>query len=689
MKKRFYSGVIRYRRAIMLLFAVITAVSAFMIPKVKVNYDLADYLPQEYISTKSISFMKSEFGDMPNARVVLRDVSQKEVLDYKARLEALDGVESVTWLDSVMPASIPADVLPEGITDVFYKGGNALLILTVNEDKQYQTIPEIYDLIGEDNQLSGNAVTTVVAAENTVSEGIVITIAAILIMLLVLTVTTTSWLEPLVIMFGLIVAVIINTGTNLIFGSVSFLTSATGMLLQIAVALDYSVFLIHRFESCRSGNTDPEEAMAEALTLSSSSIVSSGLTTIIGFLALATMKFLIGKDLGLALSKGVAICLITTLVFMPGVILGTYRLMEKTRHRRLVPSFDKFGRFVLRVTVPLMIVFAVLVIPSYILSERNTFWYGGSHMYGPETREGGDRLKIAKAFGDIDSYVIMVPRGDTAGEIKMIEELREDERITMILSAESFMGLSLPSDVLPESLIGQLQSDDYDRLVLTVAEPPEGDETFELVADICDVADKYYPGSYYLTGSGVINYDLRSVVTSDRQRVNLIAILAVFLILIVTMHSLLFPVILVLVIESAIWFNLSISFVSGSTLFYISFLIISSVQLGATVDYAILFAQRYRENRIVHDIPPKESILKTVNDNTASIMTSALALSIIGFLLAAFSSHGMIAQLGLLLGRGTLCSLFAVLFVLPGLLMTFDRYLIRKGSDTAFQKDAQ
>jgi predicted RND superfamily exporter protein len=258
----------------MLIFAVITAVSAFMIPKVKVNYDLADYLPQEYISTKSISFMKSEFGDMPNARVVLRDVSRKEVMDYKARLEALDGVESVTWLDSVMPASIPEDVLPEGITDVFYKNGNALLILTVNEDKQYQTIPEIYELIGEDNQLSGNAVTTVVAAENTVSEGIVITIAAILIMLLVLTVTTTSWIEPLVIMFGLIVAVIINTGTNLIFGSVSFLTSATGMLLQIAVALDYSVFLIHRFESCRSEVTDPEEAMAEALTLSSSSIVS-------------------------------------------------------------------------------------------------------------------------------------------------------------------------------------------------------------------------------------------------------------------------------------------------------------------------------------------------------------------------------------------------------------------------------
>ena len=677
MKRRFYSGVVRYRRAIMVLFAVITAASAFMYPKVKVNYDLVNYLPRDYISTKSLKVMHEEFGDMPNARVVLRDVSRQDIKEYKAKIEAIDGVLDVTWLDSVIPLDFPQEMLPDGISEIFYKDGNALLTLTIDEDKQYQVIPELYKIIGEDNCMSGNAVVTVVGAENTIKEGIVITIAAVLLLLTVLTLTTTSWAEPLIIVLGLLMAVVINAGTNLVFGTISFLTSATGIMLQLAVAIDYSVFLIHRFDECRKEEPDPEEAMIEALTLSSSSILSSGLTTIIGFIALATMRFLIGRDLGLSLSKGIAICLIVTLTFMPGVILGTYRLMEKTRHRSFMPSFEGFGRFVLRATVPAMIVFALAIIPSYICSERNSFWYGGAFMYGPDTRVGADRQKITEIFGDVDTYVIMLPRGKAGRERAMIKDLREDERITMILSPEAFMGMSLPSDLLPDTLTGQLRSENYDRLVLTVAEPPESEDAFDLIQHIQDVADKYYPGEYYMTGSGVINYDLKHVVTGDRRRVNLIAVLAVFAVLAVTMRGILLPIVLVLVIETAIWINMSISFITGSNLFYISYLIVSSVQLGATVDYAILFTQRYMENRRVLGIAPEESVLKTIRDNTVSILTSGLTLSVIGFLLAIFSSQGMIKQVGLLLGRGTLCSLAAVLFVLPGFLMLFDRYVIK------------
>ena len=662
----------------MVLFAVITAVSAFMIPRVEVNYDLVDYLPRDYMSTRSLRLMHDEFGDMPNTKVVLRDVSVKDIERYKSEIEAIDGVTAVSWLDSMLPVDIPLEFLPESITELFYKDGNAILTLTIDEEKQYEVIPKLYEVIGEDNMMSGNAVTTVVASVNTVEEAKVISAAALSLLVVVLAISTTSWLEPLIIMLGLIVAVIINAGTNIIFGRISFLTSATGMLLQIAVALDYAVFLIHRFDECREIHDDPEEAMVEALTRSSSSILSSGLTTIIGFLALATMKFLIGRDLGLALSKGVAICLITTLTFMPGVILATYRLMEKTRHRMLMPSFEGLGRFVTKVTVPLMIVFALMIVPSYICSEKNTFWYGGIHIYGPETRVGADRQKISEIFGDVDTYVIMLPHGENARETALVEELRKDKRISVILSPESFMGLGLPSELLPESLTGQLRSPNFDRLVLTVAVSPESEETFALIQDIWDTADKYFPGEYYMTGSGVINYDLKLAVTSDRQRVNLIAIIAVFLIIMISMQNLLLPVILVLVIETAIWFNMSISFFTGSPLFYIAYLIISSIQLGATVDYAILFAQRYRENRSELGIPPKESVVKTIKDNTVSIMTSGLTLSIMGFLLAGLSSQGMIAQVGLLLGRGTLCSLFAVIFVLPGLLMAFDRWIIRQ-----------
>ena len=677
MKRRFYSGVVKYRRAIMILFAVITAASAFMYPKVKVNYDTINYLPKDYNSTKSLKVMREEFGDMPNARVVLHDVSRQEINEYIEKIEAVDGVVSVSWLDTVIPLDFPEEMLPDSISETYYKDGNALLTLTINEDKQYQVVPELYEIVGENGYMTGNAVITAVAAESTIKEGIVITIAGVLLLLIVLTLTTTSWAEPLIIALGLLIAVIINAGTNLVFGTISFLTSATGVMLQLAVAIDYSVFLIHRFEECRSLYSDPEEAMVEALTLSSSSILSSGLTTVIGFVALATMKFLIGRDLGFALSKGVAICLIVTLTFMPGVILGTYSLMEKTAHRSFMPSFEGLGRFVLKVTVPMMIAFAIAIIPSYICSERNSFWYGGSSMYGPETRVGADQRKINEIFGEADTYVIMVPRGEKGKERALIRELSEDRRITEILSPESFMGLSLPSDVLPDALTGQLRSEKYDRLVLTVAVPPENEEAFALVDHIHETANRYYPGEYYMTGSGVVNNDLKHVVTGDRQRVNIIAVLAIFAVLAVTMRSILLPLILVLIIETAIWINMSISFLTGSTLFYISYLIVSPVQLGATVDYAILFTQRYRENRSTLGIPPKESVVKTVKDNTVSIMTSGLTLSVIGFLLAFFSSQGMIAQVGLLLGRGTLCSLFAVLFVLPGLLILFDRFVVK------------
>jgi len=680
MRRAFYSKVVKYRKIIMAAFAVITVVSALMYPKVFVDYDILNYLPQESPSIVAMDLMEKEFdGDIPNVRIMLRDVSKTEALEYKRKIESVDGVMSVMWIDSMMPADMPLEMYPKSMLDAFYKDGNALFNVTVDSDKQLDVIPKLYDLIGEDNLMTGSAVITVVATVNTVREVVLITVIAIIFLLFVLAVTTPSWAEPFIVLFGLGVGVIINSGTNLIFGKISFVTNATGAVLQMAVALDYSVFLIHRFEECRK-NAEPEEAMVDALVLSSSSIMSSGITTVIGFLALATMRFLLGADLGIALSKGVAISLLTTLVFMPGVILGTYKWIEKTKHRRLLPSFERFGKLVCRVTKPMMIVFVILVIPSFFGSISNDFWYGGTHIYGPDTRLGADEIKLNKAFGDSDTYVLMVPRGEKGKEYSLVRDLEADKRVTSVLASVSVVGPALPGDVLPDDMTKQFRSDRYERMVISVAVPTESDETFRLIEDIQKTCEDYYPGEYHLTGTGVCYYDLKKVVTGDRLKVNLIAILAVFVVLMFTMKNLLLPVILVLTIETAIWINLSMSYVTGSTLYFISYLIISSVQLGATVDYAILFTQRYRENRNVNGLAPRESVIKTVTDNTAAILTSATAVSVMGFLMWIFSSQGMVSQEGLLLGRGTLCSLFAVLFVLPGFLMTFDSLVIRSFS---------
>lgn len=677
MRRKFYSNVVKYRKPVMALFALLAVCSALLYPKVFVDYEIINYLPKESPSTMALDLMGKEFGGaIPNVRVMIRDVDRKEALSYKKKLEAIDGVRSVMWIDSMLPLEMPLEMFPKSMLEAYYKDGNALFNVTVDSEKQLDAIPKMYELIGENNLMTGNAVITVVATINTVKEIVIITIIAILFLFFVLIMTTTSWVEPFIIMLGLGMGVIINSGTNIIFGKISFVTNSAGMILQMAVALDYSVFLIHRFSECKKEG-DPEEAMVNALTLSSSSILSSGLTTVIGFLALAFMKFLLGADLGLALSKGVAISLVTTLVFMPGVILSTYKWMEKTQHRRFVPSFRKFGRFVSRVTIPLMIVFVLAIVPSFIGSVRNEFWYGGSRIYGPETRVGSDEAKLNKIFGESDNYVIMVPRGDNASEYALVRDLQADPRVSAVLSPISVLGPALPAEILPDPIISQLRSENYDRMVLTVAMPSESPETFEFIEEVKKTAAKYYGDQYYLAGMGISNYDLRTVVTGDMMKVNLIAILAVFVVLILTMQNLLLPVILVITIETAIWINMSISVLTGSPLYYIAYLIVSSVQLGATVDYAILFTQRYRENRKDLGIEPRECVVHTISDTTVSILTSALAVSVMGFLLAFFSSQGIIAQVGLLLGRGTLCSLFAVLFVLPGFLMLFDRFVTR------------
>lgn len=681
MKRHFYSKVVKYRKAIMLFFVLLAICSAFMYPKVYVNYDIADYLPEESPSTVALNVMQEEFGgELPNTQVVIRDVKFNEAADFKKKLETIDGVLDVTWIDSMLPINMPIEVLPEALTEAYYKDGNAQFLVTVDEDKQLDTIPAIYDLIGEDNMMTGNSAIAVVATVNSVKEIVVITIISMIFLILVLLLTTTSWVEPIIILIGLTIAVVINAGTNLIFGTISFVTNAAGMILQMAVSLDYSVFLIHRFNEREEGS-DPEEAMVDALTLSSSSIMSSGLTTVIGFLALAFMRFGIGADLGVALSKGVAISLVTTLVFMPGVILASYKWMERTRHRSFMPSFEKFGNFVLKVTVPMMIVFVLAVVPSFIGSRSNDFWYGGSKIYGPETRIGSDGEKIREIFGNVDSYMLMIPRGDEATQKALVRELEGIDQISNILGPESVMGMSLPPEALPDSIINRLRADNFDRMVLTVAVPAEGDETYELVQKIRAVSQKYYPGEYSLAGVGPTNSDLKDVTTGDTLKVNLIAIIAVFLVLLLTMKNIALPFILVTVIETAIWINMSLSVLTGSHLFYMSYLIVSSVQLGATVDYAILFTQRYRENRLEFGIDPKESVIKTITENTVSIMTSAVTVAVMGFLLAKFSTQGIISQIGLLLGRGTLCSLFAVLFVLPGLLITFDRFVLHSFGD--------
>lgn len=674
---KIFDYTVNHRKLIIIVYLLAFVLCLISKHFVAVNYDMNDYLPKDSASTKAIDLMSKEYGGgIPNARVMIHDVSIAQALEYKHKLSSVDGVSKVTWLDDVASISVPLETLNNDTVEKYYKDGNALFSVTIEDTKRIPAVNKIREIIGNDNAMTGSAVSTAVATQTTVREVSTIATIAILFVLLVLIFTTTSFAEPFIVMIGLGVAVIINAGSNLIFGEISFVTNAAGNILQLAVSLDYSVFLLHRFEECRKNNDDAKLAMVDALKMSKTSILSSGLTTVIGFLALCLMQFGIGPDLGLALAKGIAISLITVFVFMPAFILTTYKLIDKTQHRPFVPSFNRLGKIVSRMMIPMVIVFAMLIVPSYLASNANSFYYGASHIFGSKTQLGSDTNKIEKIFGAQDTYVLMIPKDSTATQAELSNALHKIPRVKSVISYVDTVGEVIPEQYLDKGTLSKFNSEHYTRMFLTVDAEYEGSDTFTLIQRVRDTAERYYPGRWYLAGEGVSTYDLRNTVTTDMVKVNLVAIGAVLLVLILTMKSILLPVILVLSIETAIWINLSIPYFTDNTIFYIAYLIISSVQLGATVDYAILFSDRYKELR--ETMPKKQAVIGTVSAVTVSILTSASVLTVVGFLLGKISTHGLLSQLGFLIGKGTLCSLVIVLFVVPGLLYIFDKLVIRK-----------
>ena len=669
--RKIYKPIVNNPIKIIVTFILLAVVGAVCKNYVSVNYEMADYLPSDSSSTVSLDLMKSEFdGGIPNARVMLKNVSVAQALEYKDKLKNTEGVDSVIWLDDSINIYAPIEIADKDTVETYYKDNNALFTVTIDEDDDIATVRRIRELIGDDNAMSGNAISSAVAKTGTVNEIDLITLFAVLAVLVILILTTSSFAEPFIVLIGLGVAILINSGSNLIFGEISFVTNAAGAILQLAVSLDYSVFLLHRYEECLKSVPDKKEAMVDALCLSTSSIASSGLTTVIGFVALIFMRFGIGSDLGIALAKGVAISLVTVFVFMPALIIKTYPLIEKTHHRSFMPSFKGFGKFVSKIMIPVAAVFVIIAIPSYLAQNSNSYYYGSSHIYGTDTQVGADAQEIEDTFGKSDTYVLVVPNGDPTAEQELSDALHEIPQIKTILSYADTVGEEIPKEYLDKDTLSQLVSDKYNRMVLTVETAYEGSETFKLVETIRNTAQQYYPREYYLAGEGVSTYDLMDTITQDTVTVNLIAIIAVFVVLLITMKSISLPVILVFTIEAAIWINIGIPYFAGNTVMYIAYLIISSIQLGATVDYAILFTDRYLEKRKTTD--KRSAVIETVSAVTTSIITSGSVLAIVGFLLGGISSHAVLSQLGIFVGRGALLSMASVFLVLPGLLYIFD-----------------
>lgn len=661
-------GITRHKKLVIAIFLVATVISAVLILGVSVNYDLTDYLPEDSESTIALDLMYEEFGSgVPNTRVMVRNLTLTGAVEMKEKIAQAPGVTGVMWLDDTQDMSTPIELMDSATVEQYWHDGTALYQVTIEEGRESEAVAALYEMLGSDVAISGNSANTASMQNLVVSEVVGAASILIPIIIIILLLTTTSWISPALFLLTIGVAVLINMGTNVVFGEISFVTQSVSPILQLAVSLDYAIFLLNSFGRHRQEVDSSETAMRLAIKESFSSIAASAATTLFGFMALMFMRFGIGSDLGLNLMKGIVLSYVSVMVFLPALALASVKLLDKTSHRPIIHTGKRLGRALVKVHIPALILVLIAVIPCYLAQTRADFLYGNGT---PDTRTdyGRDTVAINEEFGESNALVLLVPRGDPGAEAKMAEELAGIDHVTSVLSYAGTVG-AVPEGFLDESIVSQFYSDGYARIIMYTDTSEEGDEAFAVVEQVRATADKYYSESW-LCGQSANLYDMRDVVTADSTLVNWIAIGFIFLTLLVTFKSATLPFILLFVIEAAIWINLSVPYFADQPLVYIGYLVINTVQLGATIDYAILMTNGYTANR--RTMGKREAVVATLNTNFESVLTSGVILTAAGLCLGFVSSLQVVAELGILLARGTVLSMAMVVLALPALLMLFD-----------------
>jgi predicted RND superfamily exporter protein len=678
-------GIIKHKRLIVIVFVVITAIAAILSLGVGTNYKLADYLPEDAKSTIALEIMEEEFDSgIPNATVMISNIGIDNAFEYKNKLENIEGITEVTWLDDIVDLKKPIEVEDKSLVETYYKDNNALFSIVIDENYDKEVISSVYELIGDEsegNAFTGTAVSNERQKRMTEDETMKAMMYLLPVIIIALILSTSSWLEPLLFLITIGVAVLINMGTNIIFGEVSFVTNSVSPILQLAVSLDYAIFLLHSFERNRKENK-PEEAMKLAIKGSFSAIIASAATTLFGFAALSFMEFEIGADLGLNLVKGIFFSFITVIVLLPAITLYMYKVIDKTRHKQIFPKFNGFSDKVSNLKAPVLLIMLLIIIPCFLAQSSNTFLYG-SEALEEGTRISNDEEIIEDTFGRNTPMVLLVPNVEPVKEKLLVDVLEsEHSEITSVISYSTAVGIEIPPEYLDDSITKNFYSDKYARIILNIDSKSEGDEVFALVESINNNAKDSYGDDAYALGESAVLYDIKESITGDSTKVSLIAIVAILLVIMLSFKSLILPIILVFVIEGAIWINLAVPYFMGSDLNYMGYLIINTVQLGATVDYAIILSDTYVKKR--REFTIHEATRLTLMDTVGSIFVSATILASAGLCLNIVSENPIISELGILLCRGTILSAVLVVFALPVLLNIFDKLIAKTTRNSKF-----
>ena len=676
---KFGKGVVKSRFVIFIVAILLLIPSALGYIHTRVNYDILSYLPEDIETMKGQDILMEEFGTGAFSTFVVDGMSNREVSDLKAKIEQVDHVKSVLWYDSFADISIPADMLPEKIQDVFLSDEGTLMFIlydtTMSADETMQAVEDIRAVSDKQCFLSGMSAVVTDIRDLSDKEVPVYVILAVVLSLTVLSLTMDSFLVPFFFLLSIGMAIVYNLGTNIFMGEISYVTKALSAVLQLGVTMDYSIFLWHSYESWKEDYPDNHmEAMAHAIAGTISSVVGSSVTTVAGFIALCFMSFKLGMDLGIVMAKGVVIGVIGCVTILPSMILIFDRALEKSRHRALMPDMGKISGFVVKHFWIFVIVFGIILAPAVYGQKNAVVYYDLAGTLPEDLQSFMANEKLDEEFDLNATHILLADSKLKSRDAEeMLKRIDEVDGVKAALGMDTVLGPAFPKDMLPESLRKILMDENYQMILISSEYKTASDEVNAQIDAVNDIVKDYDPKGM-LIGEAPCTKDLISITDTDFKVVSAVSIAAIFIIIALVFRSIILPFILVAVIEFAIYVNMSVPFYTNTPIPFIASIVIGTIQLGATVDYAILMTNQYKSGR-ASGLDKKTAVQGAVAGSAQSILVSALSFFAATFGVGVYSNIDMISSLCMLMSRGALISMAVVAFVLPAMYMIFDKVI--------------
>lgn len=678
--QKFGRGVVKLRVPILIVSVLLLIPSIFGFVSTRINYDILSYLPSDIETMKGQDIMLDEFDKGGFSLVMLDGMEDKDVEKVKEKIEKVDHVCDVLWYDTLADVSLPKEVLPDDIYDFFNTDNSTMMAVFFDEatsaDGSLEAVKEIRSIAGEQCFVSGMSSVVEDIKDLTMQEAPMYVVIAVILTSIILALTMDSFLIPLFFMLSVGMAIIYNMGTNFIQGEISFITEALAAVLQLAVTIDYSIFLWHSYKEEKEKHPgDNKEAMAVAIGKTITSVVSSSITTVAGFLALCFMSYELGMDMGIVMAKGVVIGVICCITVLPSMILVFDKALEKTMHKDLVPSLEKPSKFIIKHHAAFIVLFIVVLIPAVYGQINTNVYYNLTDTLPKDLNSVIANSKLDEEYHMATTHMLLVDADMQPKEVNsMLDEMGKVDGVSFSMSLDTLIGPSIPREIVPESVTKILKSDKWQLMLIGSEYKVASDEENAQIDELSKIL-KSYDKDGMLIGEAAATKDLIDITDHDFKVVNIVSIAAIFIIILIALRSVSLPIILVAVIEFAITVNMGVPCFTNTTIPFIASVVIGTIQLGATVDYAILMTTRYKTERNAGK-DKHEAVTIALTTSMKSIMVSALGFFASTFGVGVYSSVDMISQLCTLMSRGAIISMITVICILPSMLMLFDKVII-------------